>query len=394
MLALVVYYVATRGVFQGKASGDGLFGFQYLRSIVFFHTLDMKQALPEYVPFFGYSGPGHHMPNRCPFGPVFVVDAVLPGRRAPFTGCAAGAQAVGGGLRRRRSSSIGSPGSSTLARRARRLALHLRARRAARRARRRAHRLDGRRVGDADRLVRGDAAVVSARARVLPRGGAARILGSRPAATRRGGACVRLGVVGGVAHDDARAGGAVAAAAGRRVRVARRRGPERRRWLVGGVVLSAATLLAFAPQMLVWMYYTGRRSRRRRSSRCAGRRRSSSCRCSRRAAGCSRGRRWRTRRSLGLFYSRARARAWRWRSSPCSRSRSTWCASAWVVTGGYGYGARRLSDGAPLMALGVGASVGALRGRARAVAAPARRRVRRALRAAQRRDDGAAARAA
>ena len=29
-------------------------------------------------------------------------------------------------------------------------------------------------------------------------------------------------------------------------------------------------------------------------------------------------------------------------------------SSAWVVTGGYGYGARRLSDGAPLFALGVG----------------------------------------
>src|SRR5690348_15747633 len=68
MLLLVVYYAATRGVFQGKASGDGWFGFQYLRSIVWFRTLDMQHAVPDYVRFFGLSGPGHHMPNRCPFG--------------------------------------------------------------------------------------------------------------------------------------------------------------------------------------------------------------------------------------------------------------------------------------------------------------------------------------
>ena len=67
-------------------------------------------------------------------------------------------------------------------------------------------------------------------------------------------------------------------------------------------------------------------------------------------------------------------------------------SSAWVVTGGYGYGARRLSDGAPLMALGHRASVGALRGGALAVATPAGRGLRRALRAPQRRRDGAVAR--
>ncbi|MGH8325024.1 MAG: hypothetical protein ACRETD_14705, partial [Steroidobacteraceae bacterium] len=72
MLLLCVYYAATRGVFQGKASGDGWFGFQYLRSLVYFRTLDMRHAVPEFLPYFGTSGPGHHMPNRCPFGPVFV----------------------------------------------------------------------------------------------------------------------------------------------------------------------------------------------------------------------------------------------------------------------------------------------------------------------------------
>ena len=46
MLALVVYYVATRGVFQGKASGDGFFGFHYLRALVFFR-FDLTRSLFE-----------------------------------------------------------------------------------------------------------------------------------------------------------------------------------------------------------------------------------------------------------------------------------------------------------------------------------------------------------
>src|SRR4051812_31705170 len=72
MLLLCVYYVATRGVFQGKASGDGWFGFMYLRAIFFEHTLDMKSVIPEYLPYFSVSGPHHAMPNRCPFGPVIL----------------------------------------------------------------------------------------------------------------------------------------------------------------------------------------------------------------------------------------------------------------------------------------------------------------------------------
>src|SRR5579863_5584292 len=72
MVVLCAYYVIDGGVFQGKASGDGWFGFNYLRAIFQFHTLDMHDALPQFVQFFGVSGPGHHMPNRCPFGPVFV----------------------------------------------------------------------------------------------------------------------------------------------------------------------------------------------------------------------------------------------------------------------------------------------------------------------------------
>src|SRR4051794_6417196 len=72
MLLLVAYYLGTRGVFQGKASGDGYFGFLYLRAIFFEHTLDMKKVIPEYLPYFSTSGPLHRMPNRCPFGPVLI----------------------------------------------------------------------------------------------------------------------------------------------------------------------------------------------------------------------------------------------------------------------------------------------------------------------------------
>src|SRR6185436_5188405 len=72
MALLVLYYVATRGVFQGKASGDGYFGFMYLRALFFEHTLDMKSVLPEYLPYFSTHGPHHALPTRCPFGPVFV----------------------------------------------------------------------------------------------------------------------------------------------------------------------------------------------------------------------------------------------------------------------------------------------------------------------------------
>jgi len=69
---LVLYYCFTWGPWQGKASGDGWFGFLYLKAIYSFHTLDMRTVAPEYFKFFGESGPWHHMPNRCPFGPVIL----------------------------------------------------------------------------------------------------------------------------------------------------------------------------------------------------------------------------------------------------------------------------------------------------------------------------------
>jgi hypothetical protein len=70
MALLLAAYVSVPGVFQGKHSGDGFFGFAYLRALVFHHTLDMQGVLPTWVPFFGLDPVTHHMPNRNPIGPL------------------------------------------------------------------------------------------------------------------------------------------------------------------------------------------------------------------------------------------------------------------------------------------------------------------------------------
>ena len=72
MALLVLYYAVTWGAYQGKAAGDGWFAFLYLKSIFYYRTIDMKLAAPQFLRFFGEIGPGHHMPNRCPIGPVLV----------------------------------------------------------------------------------------------------------------------------------------------------------------------------------------------------------------------------------------------------------------------------------------------------------------------------------
>src|SRR5690349_11866335 len=72
MAMVVVYYLVAPGRWQGKHSGDGLFEFLYLKAIVFHQTLDMESVAPEFVRYFGKIGPGLHMPNRWPIGPVAV----------------------------------------------------------------------------------------------------------------------------------------------------------------------------------------------------------------------------------------------------------------------------------------------------------------------------------
>jgi hypothetical protein len=47
MVVLALYYVATRGVFQGKGSGDGIVDFLFLPSVLVHHTLDVTAASVE-----------------------------------------------------------------------------------------------------------------------------------------------------------------------------------------------------------------------------------------------------------------------------------------------------------------------------------------------------------
>jgi len=351
MLALVVYYVATRGVFQGKASGDGFFGFQYLRAIVWFHTLDMKPALPEYLPFFGISGPGHHMPNRCPFGPVLV--------QMPFYLIACAIHWLCGVVHRPWAAGNGQSqfemwvtGLATLA--------------AVLVGWRYTYALVERHAGRVAARVGSIAAVWAtpiawyAVTQPLYQHGLAfcfvavlveywdRTIGS-PSWRRM----LALGLVGGVAMTMRGQEALWLLLPGVEAAWHVVVGPERRRWLTGGVVLSAAAFVAFAPQMLVWWYYTGSPFH---------------------PAQVEPLRPTEPFFVVTLFSTRGGLFPW----SPvayaslaglffCGRARRVTLAlvavfalevyvvsSAWVVTGGYSYGARRLSDGATLMALGLG----------------------------------------
>jgi hypothetical protein len=69
-LALTAYYCATRGIFQGKASGDGYFGFMYLPSLLDNHTLDLAKTVPFWARILGTEKTGH-VANPCPVGPLF-----------------------------------------------------------------------------------------------------------------------------------------------------------------------------------------------------------------------------------------------------------------------------------------------------------------------------------
>jgi hypothetical protein len=68
-LLVVAYYAATHGIFQGKASGDGFFGFMYLPNLLFFHTFDIAPSVPTWVPILGRESTGH-VANACPIGPA------------------------------------------------------------------------------------------------------------------------------------------------------------------------------------------------------------------------------------------------------------------------------------------------------------------------------------
>lgn len=82
---LVVYYVIQPGIFEGKHSGDGLHAFNYLKAIFYHQTLDMQDVLPEYKKYIGVNPVTHHMPNRNPIGtvpfwtPFYLLACVVAG---------------------------------------------------------------------------------------------------------------------------------------------------------------------------------------------------------------------------------------------------------------------------------------------------------------------------
>ncbi|MDB4967436.1 MAG: hypothetical protein JWN44_3125 [Myxococcales bacterium] len=350
MLALVAYYVVQRGVFQGKASGDGWFGFQYLRGIVFFHTIDMRAPLPEFLQFFGLTGPARHMPNRCPFGPVFVwmpfylvanaVQGLLsllhltkPGNgQSPFIIFFTGFGTLGGVL-------VGWRYSYLLV-----------------------ERYCGRvaaRIGTIAAVWATPIAWYAVTQAFYQHGLAfcfVAVLVEHWDKTRGDPSwkrMARLGVIGGFAMMMRPQEALWLLLPGVEAAWHVVRGPARGRWLVGGAVLTATALLAFVPQLLVWHYYTGSYFT---------------------PAQVEPFRPTTPFMLVSLFSTRAGLFPWSpicylaviglafWRRArvPALAMLAVFAievyvvSSAWVVTGGYGFGARRLSDGATLFALGVG----------------------------------------
>jgi hypothetical protein len=70
-LVLIVYYFTTRGIFEGKASGDGMQGFQFLPGVLLHRTFDLAVTQPQAALMFGRE-PSGLVANLCPIGPVFL----------------------------------------------------------------------------------------------------------------------------------------------------------------------------------------------------------------------------------------------------------------------------------------------------------------------------------
>jgi len=359
MALLVVYYVATRGVFQGKASGDGFFGFHYLRAIVFFHTLDMRSTLPGYVQFFGLSGPGHHMPNRCPFGPVFLQMPLYLVACAIHWLCGLMHKPWAAGLGES-SFEAWMAALSTLA------GVLVGWRYTYVLVERHAGRIAAR-VGSIAAVWATPIAWYAVTQPMYQHGLAFCFVAilveywDRTRAPDQSAPSWRrmlvLGLIGGAGMMMREQEALWLLLPGVEALWHVIVGPERRRWLAGGIVLTIAALVAFLPQMLVWWYYTGsplhppQVEPLRPTTPFI---------------------------LVSLFSTRGGIFPWTpvayaavvglclvARVPKATRtSVLAQCAifaleiyvvsSAWVVTGGYGFGARRLSDGAVLLALGLG----------------------------------------
>ena len=71
-LLLCAYYLLTRGIFEGKASGDGYVAFHYFPGLVFHHTLDLAAVgVPSTVAAFGREATGR-VANPNPIGPPLL----------------------------------------------------------------------------------------------------------------------------------------------------------------------------------------------------------------------------------------------------------------------------------------------------------------------------------
>jgi hypothetical protein len=350
MAVLCAYYAIDAGVFQGKASGDGWFGFNYLRAIFEFGTLDMQKVLPSFLPFFGTGGPGHHMPNRCPIGPVFIwapfyvvalglqwigqLAHVVPRGDAssPFVAWITGVGTLGGVL-------VGWRYTYVLVARY--------------------TSVTAARLGTIVAVFATPLAWYTATQPFYQHGLAfcfVAILVENWDRTRGNDDWRRflwLGVIGGLGATMREQEALYLLLPGCEAAWHVLRGPNRARWLVGGIVLTLAFIVAFSPQLLVWRYYTGSALTPAQVEPL----------------------RWSTPFIIvSLFSTRGGLFPWSpiayaavigiavaWRRAPVIVLSLLGAfvvelyvvSSAWVLTGGYGYGARRLSDCAVLIALAV-----------------------------------------
>jgi hypothetical protein len=362
MLLLVLYYVCTRGVFQGKFSGDGLFGFEYLRGIVFERTLDMQKLMPETLPFFSIDRVTHHMPNRNPIGPVvawlpfyligcaflplfrrlhWVDQSIKPVFIGPAGHGAAPMLAWFAGL-----------GTLAMVLAGYRQTYVLLERRLGR---------DAARLGATLAVWATPIAWYAVTQPMYQHGcafGFAVLLVERWDATLGSTQWTRfvwLGVLAGLGAATRAQEVLFLALPGGEVAYRLVKGPSRPRWLVGGAITLAATFVTFLPQLLVWRYYTGRFAPPQVEPL-----------------------RWGTPMiGVALFSTRsglfpwspiayaavaglvvaatkkARARALVWGLFGVFLLDLYVVSCAWVLSGGYGYGARRLSDCALFLAVAV-----------------------------------------
>jgi hypothetical protein len=257
MACVLVYYLFTAGRWEGKHSGDGLYEFLYMKAMVFHQTLDMQSVIPERLPYFGKIGPGLHMPNRWPIGPVAVW---LPLYLLALGGEWA-ARAVGAvpSIKNFGATSAEAyiAGLGTL------LAVFVGWRSLFALAERHFERASAR-WGAALAVAATPLLWYACEQPFYQHGiafGAAALLVERWEATR-GRAELRrfigLGALGGYAATVRAQEVVWLLPLGLEILHAlATRATERRRWLVGGVAGAAAAIVAFVPQMLVWRYYTG-----------------------------------------------------------------------------------------------------------------------------------------